>query len=168
MSEVYRDQYEARLGKFLLLYNHLENLLGDVLAELLKRRGKSHLYCEGDFFKRKLDQLELVCELFDPLPKPDFPRLRDINRRRNELAHGHMLVHPATQDIMIQKAQNRPWTKVRAISPADIERDIKMAEAAVSDLEAFAPYIWFVHTPPFPQQEMDQDGIVQGGLTSSE
>ena len=143
----YREQYEAALGEFLLRYNQLESTLNAIVEMLLQRCGKMHLYESADMFARKLNQLELLCLAFDPMHYPDFAKIRTVNADRIELAHGHLNVDPNTGDIKTVKAQSTIPNKGRPISPEQIKGASGRAKAALDDLQAMLPYIYFAHTP---------------------
>ena len=149
VTSIYRNDYREALGEFLLTFNATENLLNEIVSLLLDRLSKSHLYKEGDMFDRKLGQLELLCEAFKPkMHTPDFERLRTVNSRRNELAHGHMRTDPNTGEVDIIKAQTSRWKTGKKISPETIRKNTTLATAAHDDLSQMMPFIWFAHTPP--------------------
>ena len=147
MGEIDRNDYRTELGEFLLVFNATENLLNDIVSHLLERLHKKDRYPE-DMFDRRLWILELICEAFKPMHAPDFEKLRELNRSRNELAHGHMRTNPNTGEIDIVKAKDCSWGKGRKITPDRIRAASSLAKACYKDLEAMTPYIWFAHTPP--------------------
>ncbi|MCA2374522.1 hypothetical protein ATU3B_23115 [Agrobacterium genomosp. 3 str. CIP 111-78] len=147
MGTIDRNDYRAELGEFLLAFNATENLLNDIIAYLLERLNKKDRFGE-DMFDRRLWTLELLIPSFEPIHVPDFDKLRELNRSRNELAHGHMRTDPNTGAVDIVKAKDCSWGKGQVITPDRIRRASTLAQACHKDLDAMTPHIWFAHTPP--------------------
>lgn len=71
----YQEEYQASLGRMLVLFNEVESMVGEILKVALDKLGKSHLYRVDDYFRQKVDRLELALCAFPKWPTPDFERL---------------------------------------------------------------------------------------------
>jgi hypothetical protein len=102
--------YEAALGRFILAFNRLDNLLTEIIETVLERLNCKDLIkeCTRREFSHKLlvfDLLKTSSEgggIKDVSVQP----MRDIARERNTLAHGHFDQNPfdGTYDVVTKNS----------------------------------------------------------------
>jgi len=103
-----QEGYEIALGRFILEFNQLDNLLSDVIATVLARLKKDHLVkrCTHCFFSQKLLVLDLLKASTQGAGLHDIPvmLLGEIATERNRLAHGHFDQNPFSgeYDIVVK------------------------------------------------------------------
>lgn len=86
-----RDEYEQFLGKFLVSFNRIENIVSELLGRALAKGGRDDLYEKAVKrpLDRRLDDLELLLIAYSKAPKLPYAQIRQLSYKRNELAHGH-------------------------------------------------------------------------------
>lgn len=142
----YQESYQASLGRMLVRFNELEAMVGEILRVALDKLGKPHLYQAGDYFRSKVDRLELALCSFGNWPKPDFDRLRRVNTWRNELAHGHLHQDPNTGDWQT-RAVHKQGHRSDVITPAKIDMWTEEVRTAHGDVGQLLPWVWFSDRP---------------------
>lgn len=90
--------YQAALGAFLVSFNALENELGRALELAIDKMGATKLAerCSEASMEQKIVYLEFLGLTREgaAAASVDLDRLRDLNRQRNALAHGHVHQNP--------------------------------------------------------------------------
>lgn len=89
-----REGYEAALGRFLVAFNRIENLISVLIMAALKDLGRTDLIvdsCNVDL-SRRIRNLELIL-LATPY-KQVFGEVKAIATERNKIAHGHFDQNP--------------------------------------------------------------------------
>ena len=90
--------YEAALGRFILEFNRVDNLLTQIIATILGRLKRPELVadCTSREFSRKLLVFDLLKSSTEGQGIKDIvvPSLREIAHERNKLAHGHFDQNP--------------------------------------------------------------------------
>ncbi|WP_321343061.1 hypothetical protein [Breoghania sp.] len=89
-----QSDYEAALGRFLVQFNRLENLIGDLLSRSLSKLGRNHLYKATDRLESKISLLEVSLLAISGIHCPNFKAVRDLTGERNTLAHGNFDQNP--------------------------------------------------------------------------
>jgi hypothetical protein len=114
--------YERALGQFLVRFNKVENLISDIIPQALMNTGSEHLlaHVKGDLFARKLITLELALDkALRTGSRRLFDELRELNSRRNDLAHGHFDQNPVDGDYVIvtsKKTRDVPITLIQRLA----------------------------------------------------
>jgi hypothetical protein len=93
-----RESYEAALGRFILAFNQLDDLLSDLVEIILKRLGRQDLaekIAKEDFWL-KLLTLDLTRSSNTAAAAANVPidLMKAIEGERNVLAHGHFDQNP--------------------------------------------------------------------------
>lgn len=138
-----QTDYEAALGLFLVRFNRLENLIGDLLEGSLAKLGRGDLYSPEDRLEAKLRQFETVLLALPQMHKPDFKTAKHLNGERNTLAHGHFDQNPYSGEYQIV-TQRR---KRVAMPIAKIVRLSEMAERVIGDFRSCEAYLAFASLP---------------------
>ena len=93
-----RESYEAALGRFILAFNQVDNVLSKVIAIILDRLGREDLIptCSTRDFPLKCLVLDLLKVSTEGAGIADVPvkLMRTIAGERNILAHGHFDQNP--------------------------------------------------------------------------
>lgn len=93
-----RLAYEAALGRFILAFNQLDNILTETVETVLLRLNRNDLVksCTGRDFSFKLFVLDLLRSSTEGTGIKDAPieLMRQIAGERNVLAHGHFDQNP--------------------------------------------------------------------------
>ncbi len=92
-----QKDYEAALGQFLVAFNRIENVVGDVIVGALKKAGREEILglMKGEMFARKVLILDLVSMHFPETACWTLTNeLRSLGSERNKLAHGHFDQNP--------------------------------------------------------------------------
>lgn len=130
--------YEAALGDFLVRFNRLENLVGDVLQKAFERLGRPDLHRKNDALSDKLHTLELVGLAFPTMHKPNVAGLASLNGQRNTLAHGHFDQNPFSGEYMVVGKKgpvNLPLSTIREAAAK--------VQAAIEDVQGCLAFLWF-------------------------
>lgn len=134
-----QTDYEAALGSFLVSFNRLENLIGDLLEESLAHLGRADLYVAGDRLELKLRLFETVLLAIPRMHKPNFKAAHDISGERNTLAHGHFDQNPYSGEYQIvtqrRKRVDMPVAKIRKLA--------LQADRVIDDFRSCQAYLWF-------------------------
>jgi hypothetical protein len=92
-----RTNYEAAVGRLILAFNEVDYLITRVIEHAIDKLGGDealHQLARGSFSQR-VDSLALLQALHDPgLSQIDCVQLRDLNGKRNIVAHGHFAQNP--------------------------------------------------------------------------
>lgn len=120
-----REEYEQSLGKFLVSFNRIENIVSELLARALARGGRSDLVDRAIKrpLDRRLDDLELLLVAYPDAPKPPYADIRQLSYRRNELAHGHYDDWQGYQSFNIVSRGKR-----NSLPPSEITPLVEQAE----------------------------------------
>jgi hypothetical protein len=93
-----QKRYEAALGRFMLAFNRVDNLLSEVVEAVLRRAGRMDLIkpCIGKDFWLRLLTLDLLKSSVYGKGIADVPvdLIRCVANHRNKLAHGHFDQNP--------------------------------------------------------------------------
>ena len=138
----YQEEYQSSLGRMLVRFNEVESMVGEILKTALDKLGKSHLFQVNEYFRQKVDKLELASAAFPKWPKVDYERLRRINSWRNEPAHGHFHQDPNTGDWQT-RGVHKKGSKSETITPAEIDKWTEEVRVAYGDVGQLLPYVWF-------------------------
>lgn len=138
----YEAAYESALGRMLVRFNDLEVMVGTVLEGAMKRLEVPYLYRVDDYYRQKVDRLELAMCALPDWPKPDFERLRRINGWRNEVAHGHFAQDPDTA-VYRTTAVHKKGAKDQGITPEDIDTYTMAAIDAWAEISQLRINMWF-------------------------
>jgi hypothetical protein len=140
---VIQTDYEAALGSFLVRFNRLENLIGDLLEASLAKHGRADLYFSGDRLELKLRQFEIVLLALPGMHKPDCKAAAQLNGERNTLAHGHFDQNPYSGDYKIvtqrRKHVDMPVVTIRRLS--------LQTDRVIDDFRSCEAYLAFVDLP---------------------
>ena len=143
---LYEQAYESALGRMLVRFNMLEVSVGQVLEGAMSKLGVPHLYRVDDYYRQKVDRLELALCALPTWPKPDFDRLRRINGWRNEIAHGHFAQDPNTAAYRTTPVHKR-GAKDAGITPEMIDEYTRAAIDAWAEVGMLMAYVWFDDPP---------------------
>lgn len=134
-----QEAYEAALGRFLLVFNRLDNLLSEVIGMMLHALKRDDLVvrCTRKDFALKLLVLDLLKTSTEGKVLADVPidLMRQVAGERNVLAHGHFDQNPfdGTYEVVT--------TKVRAEYPVarlnDLSSKTENAWEALRYVDAF-------------------------------
>lgn len=103
-----RQEYEAALGRFILAFNELDNLLTEIIEATLERLDRSDLVkaCKQQNFALKLLTLDLLKSSREGAAIADvpIPLMKQVAGERNTLAHGHFDQNPfdGSYDIVVK------------------------------------------------------------------
>lgn len=103
-----RQEYEAALGRFILAFNQLDNLLTEIIEKTLKRLDRSDLVkiCKQQNFSLKLLTLDLLKSSREgtAISGVSIPLMKQVAGERNTLAHGHFDQNPfdGSYDIVVK------------------------------------------------------------------
>jgi hypothetical protein len=160
-DDSYQQDYERALGAFLVRYNTVEALLGQLLEGALRNLEVHRLYKPDEYFSQKIDRFELaLCALLD-WPKPDWERLRQINVWRNEVAHGNFHADPFTGEYLTRALHKKGKKgQARAITPDAILKYAATTSEAEAELGKMLPFMWFQRLP-------GDNSLPQGARTQS-
>lgn len=118
-----RLSYEAALGRFILAFNQVDNLLTEIIETVLLRLGREDLVkvCTGRDFSNKLFILDLLKSSTEGAGIKDAPieLMRQIARERNVLAHGHFDQNPfdGSYDVVAKNMRaNYPVERLDALT----------------------------------------------------
>jgi hypothetical protein len=106
-----RQQYEAALGRFILAFNELDNLLTEIIETTLERLDRRDLVkaCIQQNFALKLLTLDLLKSSREGTAIADvpIPLMKQIAGERNTLAHGHFDQNPfdGSYDIVVKNVR---------------------------------------------------------------
>jgi hypothetical protein len=106
-----RQQYEAALGRFILAFNELDNLLTEIIETTLERLDRRDLVkaCIQQNFALKLLTLDLLKSSGEgaAIAGVPIPLMKQIAGERNTLAHGHFDQNPfdGSYDIVIKNVR---------------------------------------------------------------
>lgn len=106
-----RQQYEAALGRFILAFNELDNLLTEIIEITLERLDRHDLVkaCIQQNFALKLLTLDLLKSSREGKAIADvpIPLMKQIAGERNTLAHGHFDQNPfdGSYDIVVKNVR---------------------------------------------------------------
>ena len=106
-----RQEYEAALGRFMLAFNELDNLLTEIIETTLERIGRSDLIkaCTQQHFALKLLALDLLKSSQEGAAIADvpIPLMKQVAGERNTLAHGHFDQNPfdGSYDIVVKNVR---------------------------------------------------------------
>jgi hypothetical protein len=106
-----RQQYEAALGRFILAFNELDNLLTETIETTLERLDRGDLVkaCTQQNFALKLLTLDLLKSSREGTAIADAPisLMKQIAGERNNLAHGHFDQNPfdGSYDIVVKNVR---------------------------------------------------------------
>lgn len=93
-----QEAYEAALGRFLLVFNRIDNLLSECLGRMLVALKRNDLVkrCTRTDFAFKLLVLDLLKSSTQGkvLEKVPIDLMKQLSRDRNILAHGHFDQNP--------------------------------------------------------------------------
>ncbi len=144
-----RVAYEAALGRYILLFNQMDNLLGKVLRTVLKRIGREDLISDfvdkADFSQRvrALDLLKCSAEGASIAAiSPD--NLRCISGERNILAHAHFEQNPFSGEYwLVNKKEGAHQNYTSARIEASADRIMEVCNA----LRSMEARFIFINTP---------------------
>lgn len=154
----YREKYQSSLGRMLVRFNEVEAMVGQILEVALDRLEKPHLFQVNDYFRQKVDRLELAMCAFPKWPNVDYDRLRRINNWRNNLAHGHFHQDPNTGEWQT-RGVHKKGQKSEVITPDEIDKWSEEVRLAFGDVGQLLPYIWF--------DEVDEDRPLPPGASAT-
>lgn len=103
-----RQEYEAALGRFILAFNELDNLLTEIIETTLERLDRNDLVkvCKQQNFALKLLTLDLLKSSREGAAIADvpIPLMKQVAGERNTLAHGHFDQNPfdGSYDIVVK------------------------------------------------------------------
>lgn len=106
-----RQQYEAALGRFILAFNELDNLLTEIIETTLERleRGDLVRACIQQNFALKLLTLDLLKSSREgtAIANVQISLMKQIAGERNTLAHGHFDQNPfdGSHDIVVKNVR---------------------------------------------------------------
>jgi hypothetical protein len=106
-----RQQYEAALGRFILAFNELDNLLTQIIETTLEGLDRRDLVktCIQQNFALKLLTLDLLKSSREGTAIADvpIPLMKQIAGERNTLAHGHFDQNPfdGSYDIVVKNVR---------------------------------------------------------------
>lgn len=112
-----RQEYDAALGRFILAFNELDNLLTKIIETTLERLDRNDLVkvCKQQNFALKLLTLDLLKSSHEGAAIADAPILlmKQVPGERNTRAHGHF----------VQNSLDRIYDIVVKISAASCSRN---------------------------------------------
>ena len=106
-----RQQYEAALGRFILAFNELDNLLTEIIETILERLDRRDLIkaCAQRNFALKVLTLDLLKSSREGAAIANVPitLLKQVAGERNTLAHGHFDQNPfdGSYDIVVKNVR---------------------------------------------------------------
>lgn len=106
-----RQQYEAALGRFILAFNELDNLLTEIIETTLERLDRRDLIkaCAQRNFALKVLTLDLLKSSREGAAIANVPitLLKQVAGERNALAHGHFDQNPfdGSYDIVVKNVR---------------------------------------------------------------
>lgn len=145
-----QTDYEAALGLFLVRFNRLENLIGDLLEGSLGKLGRADLYAPEDRLEVKLRHFETVLLALPRMHKPDFKTAKNLNGERNTIAHGHFDQNPYSGEYQIV-TQRR---KRVAMPIAKIVRMSQIADSVIDDFRSCEAYLAFASLPELGERSL--------------
>jgi hypothetical protein len=105
-----QQNYEAALGRFMLAFNRLDNLLGEIIETVLVRLGRQDLVneCVCASFDMRLRCLDLLRHTGegDGIQQVPIADIKAINGTRNALAHGHFEQNPFSGSYTVVGRRN--------------------------------------------------------------
>lgn len=142
-----QKNYEAALGRFLLAFNRLDNLLYEIIGTMLRALKRDDLVrrCTHTNFDFKLFVLDLLKTSTEGKVLADVPidLMKTVGGERNVLAHGHFDQNP------FDGAYEVVTFKVRAEYPvARLDGLTRKADTAWEALRYVEAYYAFSDDPP--------------------
>jgi hypothetical protein len=142
-----RESYEAALGRFMLAFNAVDNLLTEVIETVLTRLQRTELIkqCTKQNFALKLLVLELLkaSSEGDGIANIAIEPMRELAIHRNKVAHGHFDQNPfdGTYEVISKNVpHDYPTEKLDSLTAA--------AEAAIGALRHAEAVYDFKDVPP--------------------
>lgn len=130
-----RKAFQVALGRFIMAFNHVDYFVGMLIRFETEKHKKAHLAESDVSFSARLRMLEALAINAVELKHLPFDELRNLNRHRNALAHGHFNQNPFDGSYeLVEKKQRRdyPIDVVHALADrldAIAERDFMLAWA---------------------------------------
>ena len=130
-----RKDYEAALGRFILLFNELDYHVGSFIRAELKRSGQSQLSDEGASFSQRLPLFGVLARADPYVSQVSVEDLRSLNGNRNILAHGYFDQNPFDGSYKLffrRKYRDYPIARVERFTDQMNEalQQFRFAEAA--------------------------------------
>ena len=178
-----RKEYEAALGKFILLFNELDYHVAAFVRAQLERRGLSALARQvlGEGFGRRLPIFGDLARGDPHLSLVKVERLKSLSEDRNRLAHGHFEQNPfdGRYKLILRKTvEDYPITRVECLAQrmeevlnrfrdAEAARDFEPVtlEMTAAEVRAIVSLIPFGKVATYARVAMRIEGTSQtGGL----
>jgi hypothetical protein len=141
-----RQEYEAALGRFILAFNELDNLLTEIIQRTLGRLDRGDLVkaCKQQNFALKLLTLDLLKSSREGAAIADvpIPQMKQVAGERNTLAHGHFDQNPfdGSYDIVVKNVR-------ASYSVERLDGLTQMADKALQALRHASAVYDFSETP---------------------
>lgn len=136
-----KKEYEGALGEFLVVFNKIENIIGDILVLALMKAGRHKIdkRITGHSFAQKVLYLDLISLHFsEAASAPLIIALKALGEERNHLAHGHFEENDFDESYVIVSENRRLEFPV-----AKIKRLTKQAETLYCQLRLSQAFFWF-------------------------
>lgn len=135
--------YEALLGRFFVQFNRIENGVSDLLHHAFQKLNRTDLFEEANKgqLSSRLFNLQLVM-LALPAHGHQVPyaEVRELAKKRNELAHGHFDQNPFDGSYRIvgkKLDRGNEWPREK------LEALIQETEGIAESIRDVYPYFWF-------------------------
>jgi hypothetical protein len=127
-----QSKYEAALGPFIVEYNRLDHMLGDMLGRMmliLKRGDLAKRYEKRADLWFKLEMLDVLASTKVEAHLGDIPvaEIREIHKKRNLLVHSHYDGNPFDYSYVLIP-QGRKG-RVEYLSPEEVSALVKQIES---------------------------------------
>lgn len=114
-----KANYEAALGRFILAFNQLDNLLTEIIETVLRRLKRDDLVkaCSQRDFSNKLLILDLLksSTVAHGIKDVSVVAMRTVAGERNKLAHGHFDQNPFDGSYDVVSKNIRSWYSVEML-----------------------------------------------------
>lgn len=142
-----REGYEAALGRFMLAFNEIDNLLTELIDTILTRLDRTDLIkqCTNQNFAPKLLVLDLLktSSEGDGISDVSIESMRELAIHRNKVAHGHFDQNPFDGSYEVVSKNVPADYPVQRLDELTAD-----AEGLISALRYGAGYYIFKDVPP--------------------
>jgi hypothetical protein len=132
--------YERALGRFLVAFNRAENAVRIAVKQALKERGQEDFWPEiqANELLVQVKNLRMITFGMNRFPELPSDKIKELNRTRNILAHGHYSQDFFSEDYkIVGKSKDTEMTIAQILEAAGLADDIS------HEIESAMAYFWF-------------------------
>ena len=142
--EIQKD-YEAALGRFLLAFNRLDNLLTKMIGIILRKLNRADLVesCTKASFAQKTLTLDLLKQSTEghTIASVSIKTMKDVAGHRNIVAHGHFEQNPFSGEYEIVGKSSHQYTPEQLDAQAEKATEVWMSLRNAEAHYEFSPLL---------------------------